>query len=266
VEYSGDRYGARIDYLDVGTNYYPEIGFVQRRGFGRTFGSARFSPRMRRSRVVRRYLFEGAAEYLVNRAGDIESSSRTAHFLTEFQNSDQVTFDVNVDYELLQRPFQVSPGVSIAPGRYPFTSIRTSYAFGQQRRASGTVALQVGQFYDGDLTSLTLSGARVALTKQFSMEPSLTVNRATLRAGEFTNTLFRTRVDYAFTPLRFFSALVQYNSSDHTFSSNVRFRWEYRPGSEIFVVDTDERDTTSAGYPGLRNKAFVVKVNRLFRF
>ncbi|MGE3887053.1 MAG: DUF5916 domain-containing protein [Vicinamibacterales bacterium] len=266
MEYSGDRYGARIDYLDVGTNYYPEIGFVQRRGFGRTFGSARFSPRMRGSKVVRRYLVEGAAEYVVNRAGDVESSSRTAHFLTEFQNSDQFVFDVNVDYERLLRPFTVSPGVAIAPGEYPFTSVRTSYAFGQQRRASGTVALTMGHFYDGDLTQLTLSGARVAVTRQFSVEPSVTVSRGRLPAGDFTDTLFRTRVDYAFTPLRFFSALVQYNSSDHTFSSNVRFRWEYRPGSEIFVVYTDERDTTTSGYPGLRNRAFVVKVNRLFRF
>jgi len=32
------------------------------------------------------------------------------------------------------------------------------------------------------------------------------------------------------------------------------------------VVYTDERDTTTPGYPGLRNRAFVVKVNRLFRF
>lgn len=124
----------------------------------------------------------------------------------------------------------------------------------------------MGNFYDGDLTQLTLSGARVAVTRQFSVEPSVTVSRGRLPAGDFTDTLFRTRVDYAFTPLRFFSALVQYNSSDHTFSSNVRFRWEYRPGSEIFVVYTDERDTTTSGYPGLRNRAFVMKVNRLFRF
>ena len=41
----------------------------------------------------------------------------------------------------------------------------------------------------------------------------------------------------------FASALLQYSSADHTFSSNVRFRWEYRPGSEFFVVWTDEQDT-----------------------
>ncbi len=51
------------------------------------------------------------------------------------------------------------------------------------------------------------------------------------------------------------------------FSSNLRYRWEYRPGSELFLVYTDERDTTTTGfYPGLRNRAFVVKVTRLFQF
>jgi hypothetical protein len=64
----------------------------------------------------------------------------------------------------------------------------------------------------------------------------------------------------------FAGGLVQYSSSDHVFSSNIRFRWEYQPGSEFFLVYTDERDTTTPGYPDLKNRAFVVKVTRLFRF
>jgi hypothetical protein len=32
------------------------------------------------------------------------------------------------------------------------------------------------------------------------------------------------------------------------------------------VVYTDERDTRVAGFPGLKNRAFVVKINRLWRF
>jgi len=221
---------------------------------------------MRRSRVVRRYLFEGAAEYLVNRDHRLESSSNNARFLTEFQSSDQFTLDVTADQELLVRPFTVARGVSIQPGEYRFASANASYAFGQQRRASGTVAVRAGEFYNGHLTALSLTGARVALLKQFSVEPSVTINRAALPAGDFTTSLLRMRTDYAFSPLKFLSALVQYSSNDRTFSSNVRFRWEYRPGSEVFVVYTDERDTTTPGYPGLRNRAFVVKVNRLFRF
>ena len=48
--------------------------------------------------------------------------------------------------------------------------------------------------------------------------------------------------------------------------SNLRLRWEYAPGSELFVVYTDDHDPES-GPPStaLRNRAFVVKVTRLFR-
>lgn len=41
-----------------------------------------------------------------------------------------------------------------------------------------------------------------------------------------------------------------------------------RPGSELFVVSNEERDSdaTTTGVPGLFNRAFFVKVNRLLRF
>jgi hypothetical protein len=69
----------------------------------------------------------------------------------------------------------------------------------------------------------------------------------------------------------FASALVQYSSADRAVSSNLRFRWEYAPGSELFLVYTDERATEDPLAPptairGLRNRAFVVKVNRLLRY
>jgi hypothetical protein len=42
--------------------------------------------------------------------------------------------------------------------------------------------------------------------------------------------------------------------------------WEYQPGSELFVVYNEQRDTLARRFPGLENRAFVVKINRLFRF
>ena len=70
----------------------------------------------------------------------------------------------------------------------------------------------------------------------------------------------------------FVSALVQYSSADRAVSTNLRFRWEYLPGSELFLVYTDERDRTDdrlmtpTTVRGLKNRAFVVKINRLLRF
>jgi hypothetical protein len=67
------------------------------------------------------------------------------------------------------------------------------------------------------------------------------------------------------TPLMFASALVQYSSTAHGVSANLRFRWEYRPGSELFVVYNEDRDTR-LGFDGAsRSRSLILKVNRLFR-
>ena len=68
------------------------------------------------------------------------------------------------------------------------------------------------------------------------------------------------------TPLMFTSALVQYNSTTRRTSANVRLRWEYRPGSELFVVYNEDRETLLSRFPDLQNRALIIKINRLFRF
>jgi hypothetical protein len=60
--------------------------------------------------------------------------------------------------------------------------------------------------------------------------------------------------------------LVQYSSTDNALSTNMRFRWEYIPGSEFFLVYTDERDTLGDRTALLKNRAVVIKINRLLRF
>ncbi len=54
----------------------------------------------------------------------------------------------------------------------------------------------------------------------------------------------------------------QYNSRNHTVSTNLRLRWEYDPGNELFVVYTDENDTNAPGFPRVENRAFAVKIDR----
>ena len=63
----------------------------------------------------------------------------------------------------------------------------------------------------------------------------------------------------------YLSARFQYNSSANAFSTNARFRWEYQPGSELFVVFTEGRNTFGPGYPFAETRGFVVKIKRLFR-
>ena len=143
------------------------------------------------------------------------------------------------------------------------------YGLGQQRVVSGGLTFDRGEFFGGEWTSVGWFRGRINLSPQLSVEPSLSYNWIDLPEGSFTTELVTTRTTFTVTPRMFVAALIQYNSGADSLGTNIRFRWEYQPGSELFLVYTDERDTltlTPRRFPMLENRAFVVKFNRLFRF
>ncbi len=266
VDYAGDRYAAQVRYLAVGSHFTPDVGFVRRSDMREVFTQFRFSPRTKKSGTVRKYSWRGSLQRIANRTGRLESRDALGEFAIEFHNADRIAVTTDAIHEFLPRPFAIAPGVSIPVGVYDFANVRAAWAFGQTARFAGEVSVDRGSFYDGNRTILALSGGRVEATPRLSIQPTASMNRVELRAGAFTTTLVGTRATFTMTPLSFASALVQYNSSTHSVASNIRLRWEYQPGSELFVVYNEQRDTPSARLPGLANRAFIVKVNRLVRF
>ena len=269
-DYPADRFGMQVDHLLVEDNFVPEVGFLRRDNFRRTFVEGRFSPRPRSIDAVRQFRLVGSIDYILTADTNVlETRLNQLRFQTVLESSDVVDATVNDNYELLLVPFTPGPGVTIPVGGYAFNDVEVSYALGQQRRVNGRVSLQRGGFFTGDITTLGVSQGRIAVTQRMSIEPSVSFNWIDTPQGSFRTDLAVTRVNYAFNPRMFFSGLVQYNSATDTISNNLRLRWEYRPGSELFVVYTEDRDSMPLRpdrVTELRNRGFVIKFNRLFRF
>jgi hypothetical protein len=266
-DYNADKYGVQAERLVVEPNFLPEIGFVRRTDLRRNFAMARFSPRPRDVPHVRRVTTQASFNYLTNSQNRLDTREGTARIEAEFTNSDLLSVAYTDSYERLSRPFAIATGVTLPTGSYDFHTTRVGYVAGQQRRLSGEVVLEKGRFYDGNRTTISVNAARMQVTPQVSLEPSVSVNWVDLAQGSFTAKVARTRATYTITPRMFVSGIVQYNSAATSFGSNVRFRWEYRPGSELFVVYTDDFNTEELrpGITSLRNRALVIKFNRLFR-
>ena len=271
-EYAADRYGFQVDHLVVEDNFLPEVGFLRRDNFRRTFTSARFSPRPQSIHSVRQFTLEGSIDYILTAdENHLETRQNIVAFETEFESSDRLTLAATDSYELLVQPF-VPPGAgfSIPAGGYSFADVYVAYSMAQQRRINGMVAVRRGAYFGGDLTTLELTQGRIAVLPQMSVEPTVSFNWIDTPYGAFQTNLAVARVNYAFNPRMFFSGLIQYNSASNSFSSNLRLRWEYSPGSELFVVYTDDRDVTGGLRPDrgwdLRNRGFVIKINKLLRF
>jgi hypothetical protein len=203
--------------------------------------------------------------YVADGAGRLQTRESNGEFAIEFQNADRLSVNLTDTYEFLPRLFAIAPGITLPARGYQYDNVHVQMNLGQRRILSGYFAIDRGTFYSGDKTSISVSRGRFNAGSQLSLEPAYTLNVVDLAEGSFTNQLIGSRVTYTMTPMMFTSALLQYNSSTHDVSANVRLRWEYRPGSEFFVVFNEDRDTLAPRFPALANRALIVKINRLFR-
>jgi hypothetical protein len=263
--YNGDLYRFQVDHLLIGDNFNPEVGFLRRDGIRRTFTQAQYRPRPKSIAAVRQFTFGASLDYVRNSAGRVETGIAQARFETEFQNSDRFVVDVQHDHELLRQPFQLTSDVTIPIAAYDFRDIFVAYSMGEQRPVSGTWSVERGQYFNGHITAISHQRGRIALTPQLSIQPGLSINRITLPEAAVTLKLVTSRVTYTVTPRMFVSGLIQFNSITNSLGSNFRFRWEYQPGSEFFLVYNDVRDTSPRGPMLLENRSFVVKLTRQFR-
>lgn len=88
------------------------------------------------------------------------------------------------------------------------------------------------------------------------MKPSVEINRLALPAGMLTLSVVRARATFTMTPRMFVSRIAQYNAGSRSVGSNLRLRWEYLPGSELFA-STDEYDSAAAhDLQALRNRGW----------
>ena len=109
----GDRYGFEAEHLVVQPNFNPEVGFLHRADFRRTFGMFPFSPRPAESTAIRKYQFEAAFNhYFTNSEGRIETQQAQAQAGMDLQSGDEWRVEVRNSYEYLDEPFESPTGWS----------------------------------------------------------------------------------------------------------------------------------------------------------
>jgi hypothetical protein len=262
-EYAGDRYGLAAEHLMVGPRFEPAVGYARRDDFRRDLATVRFSPRLRNNRTMRKLTWQSTLDYVTDAdVTTLENRSVDGSFGIEFHSGDQASVQYVDEFERLPSAFRIAPGVTVPQGGYQHRTVIGSYTLANQRTVAGRMTVTSGAFYNGTRREASYSG-RVALVPQFAVEPAVSLAWVDLPYGDFSARLLTGRFTYTPTTRLFVSSLIQFNADARTLASSIRFRWEYRPGSDLFVVYSDGRDTSRAS---LLNRTVAVKATRLVRF
>ena len=268
LEYDDSTHEFRLGYLEVGEHFNPEVGFVPRVGYRKTnyFYRYHYYPNSSLIRSYEPHASRRAWYSLEN--NDIESDFQHYHMDSKWQNGARLGVTWNRNFERLDEPLEVVPGVTIPVGRYAYDEIIANYRTDPSAPVflSGTAA--AGGFYDGKIRSLNLNGG-YRHSHSLSWTASYLRNMVRLPVGDFNVDLVGLRFNWSFTSKSFLQTFSQYNTVSQTLGHNIRLGLLASASTGLFVVYNTSNSTTplldSHRLPRRTlTRALFVKFNYLF--
>ncbi|HMN09189.1 MAG TPA: DUF5916 domain-containing protein [Gemmatimonadaceae bacterium] len=228
-----------IEY--VGKDYTPVAGFVARGDLVRNASRVTLDWRPRWRPAAIRGFRPSLSENVSWRASDrrFQEAQVTARlFGADFMDRGRASLDVIGEWQALDRPFAVVPGVTVAPGDYSGARVSAEYQSSYARALAVSVNGVAGRYFDGQLRSAT---TRLS----WAPRPHVTVDAAHTmaafdgvggREGRYVTHLLAPEVRLAATPRLQLALFYQHNTAVRQGALNARFVWEYAPLSTVAIV------------------------------
>jgi hypothetical protein len=195
------RWSNVLRFLQVGSDFDPQVGFLNRPG-GYRYYEAGLMWKQRFPSVPWIKEWVPHVNYRGYNALDGFWQEGRLHIdLSELDLADggRIGPEVNVEHQGLEQPFAIAIGVTLPVGSYNYTSVGFDLASDPSAPLSLDLRLDVGGFYNG-----TRRGgvATLAARRASSLTTSLRVeyNDVRLDQGDFVRTLIAARIAYFFTP------------------------------------------------------------------
>ena len=239
LDYPNDLWDLFFTYKEFGDGLDPALGFLPRPGTRWYQGGGAYQPRPEDGIFdwVRQFYFELYAVYVEDLDGRVESwRVFTAPFNAQTESGEHIEANVAPQFERLDAPFEITDGVVIPIGNYPFTRYRVEAQSSRHRSWRIGTTVWFGNFYSGTLTELESFITFTTPRGHLQLELQSENNFGRLPEGNFIQRLWQLKVAYAFTPDLILSSYTQYDSESHNLGTNTRLRWTLRPGKDLYIV------------------------------
>ena len=220
-----------------GPDYRPELGFSAREGFRNLYGEVRHGwlPEGRSFRAASTWLDGGGYWRLED--GHLDSGDLGFGGNVQTGGGTWIWLDLRGFSEDLLEGFDFDDGVGVPEGQYQWQGLMGGFNLPQGRNVRLWGNGYIGQFYDGQRLR-----ARVApewtISRHFTTSLMYEFNaiRFPERLEELLIHVAQLRLRWSFNSKISADLLTQLSSLDQLMASNLRFRYNLREGTDLFVV------------------------------
>lgn len=239
IDYPNDLWDINVRFNEYGDSLDPALGFLPRPGTRRYDATIDYQPRPEGGFFgwVQQHFFQLEPAVVTDLHGQIQSwGVWVAPFNVRTKSGEHLEVDWLPQFERLDKPFEISPGVVIPVGAYHFQQFRVEAQSSDYRPwRIGAVAV-LGEFFTGHLTQLQAFANWTSPRGSFSAQVSAENDFGYLPQGDFIERLWQFKAIVAFSPDLILSAYAQYDSLSRNVGLNARLRWTVKPGNDVFLV------------------------------
>ncbi len=269
-EYDDSTHQFSVGYTEVGENFNPEVGFVRRVKFRKPRAFYRYTHYLENSpvRSIEPHAF--VQNWYTLGTNEKESGFEHYHIDSRWQNGGRLGIARNRNFERLDIPFTVFPGVDVPVGRYQFDETIANFASDPSATFFGGGNFAVGDFYHGKIKSLSLNGG-VRKGQNLTWTVTWSRNYIDLPTDEFHTDLASLRFNWSFTSKSFLQTLSQYSNRTNQITHNIRLGLLSTSSTGLFVVYNTGTSTRDFLDPHgvdrrLESQAFFIKFNHLLDY
>ena len=244
-------WGYRTTVAWAGRDYDPGIGFTQRNNFTLLDEAVSYtwlSPSS--SRLIWHRIALNGFAFVRNSNGTVESAEIGPEWDYSARNGSGGNITLKAVFEDLEHPFALSDDVRIPAGRYAFWQAGASYHVSHTNLVQLRPEITAGTFFDG--SEFSIGAAPVwYISRHLELSGSYRYTRIRFagRDEQFDAHLARLRIGTALNTSVSTNAFIQYNSTMHALSANVRFRYNFREGNDLWIVFNTAGYTRRVGTP-----------------
>ncbi|MGC3980445.1 MAG: DUF5916 domain-containing protein [Steroidobacteraceae bacterium] len=224
-----------VQYTEIGENFRPALGFVNRTGMRETYGYTgyKYRPTTGGVQLISTDINASRTTDLRNVVQSEAINSKVLS-LTSRAN-DQLSLNVNSKREVLTAPFNLPFGNAVPVGDYRFTMTSLVLQTAVDRKLSGSLDIGAGGFYDGQQQHLGSSLTWLP-SPHFSGGLSYDQTNIKLHESRFTTRIYSVNATVAFNSAWAWFNLVQFDNVSRQLGLNSRLRWIPKPGAQVYVV------------------------------